>query len=91
MVLTADRGVAFVVMNTEEYDKKAEELLSQNTYRALTSDPTMRMKEQDYKFAKIHQGKGWHKRRFIQKALPHRGLDPPNSMDLQRYIRWGCH
>ena len=36
MVLTADKGVALVVMNTEDYKKKAEELLNQNTYRALT-------------------------------------------------------
>ena len=34
MVLTADKGVALVVMNKEDY----------NTYRAITSDPTMRLK-----------------------------------------------
>ena len=43
MVLTADKGVALVVLNTEDYLKKAEDLLNQNTYRALTSDPTMRL------------------------------------------------
>ena len=35
MALTADKGMALVVMNTEEYKKKAEELLNQNTYRAI--------------------------------------------------------
>ena len=40
MVLT---GVALVVMNTEDYKKKAE-LLNQNTYRAIPSEPTMRLK-----------------------------------------------
>ena len=44
MVLTADKGVALVVMNTEDYKKKAEDLLNQKTYTALTSDPTMRLK-----------------------------------------------
>ena len=39
MVLTADKGVALVVMNTEDYKKEAEELLNQNTYRAITSVP----------------------------------------------------
>ena len=32
MVLTADKGVALVVINTEDYKKKAEEMLNQNTY-----------------------------------------------------------
>ena len=37
MILTADKGVALVVLNTEDYIKKAEDLLNQNTYRVLTS------------------------------------------------------
>ena len=44
MVLTADKGMALVVMNTEDYKKKAEELLNQKTCRAMASDPTMRLK-----------------------------------------------
>ena len=34
------------------------------------------VEEQSNDFAQIHQGKGWHKRRIIQKALPHRGWNP---------------
>ena len=44
MVLIADKGVALVVINTEDNKKKAEELLNQNTYGAILSDPTMRLK-----------------------------------------------
>ena len=44
MILTTDKGVALVVLNTEDYKKKAQELLNQNTYRTLTSAPTMRLK-----------------------------------------------
>ena len=44
MVLTADKGVALVIMNTEDYAKKAEDLLNQQTYRSINSDPTMRLK-----------------------------------------------
>ena len=44
MILTVDKGVVLVVLNTEDYIKKAEDLLIQNTYRVLTSDPTMRLK-----------------------------------------------
>ena len=35
----------------------------------MASDPTMRLKN-NLMTAQIHQGKGWHKRRIIQKATP---------------------
>ena len=38
-VLTADKGVALVVINQEDYDKKAEELLRQTTYNKINNDP----------------------------------------------------
>ena len=44
MVLTAHKGVTLVVMNSEDYKNKAEELLKENTYRTIPSDPTMRLK-----------------------------------------------
>ena len=40
MVLTADKGVALVVMDTAEYKKKAEDLLQQPTYQPIPTDPT---------------------------------------------------
>ena len=44
IVLTADKGVALVVMNREDYEKKAEEVLSQPTYNNINNDPTSRYK-----------------------------------------------
>ena len=35
MILTADKGVSLVVLNKEDYVKKAEELLNQPTYRTI--------------------------------------------------------
>ena len=58
MVLTADKGVALVVLNTEDYLKKAEDLLNQNTYMALTSDPTMRLKNKMINLLKTIKSKG---------------------------------
>ena len=58
MVLTADKGVVLVVLNTEDYLKKAEDLLNQNTYRALTSDPTMRLKNKMINLLKTIKSKG---------------------------------
>ena len=73
MVLTADKGVALVVMNTEDYKKKAEELLDQNTYRTITSDPTMRLKNKMINMLKSIKTKGGMPEELYKSALPHRG------------------
>ena len=44
IVLTADKGVALVVINKEDYERKSEELLNQTTYNNITNDPTTRYK-----------------------------------------------
>ena len=40
MILTADKGVSIVVIDKEEYIKKADELLSQTSYKNISTDPT---------------------------------------------------
>ena len=44
IILTADKGVALVVLNKEEYIEKPEHLLNQQTYRKITEDPTPKQK-----------------------------------------------
>ena len=44
LVLTADKGVALVVMDREDYIQKAEELLAQLAYRTIDRDPTNKTK-----------------------------------------------
>ena len=44
IVLMANKWVVLVVMNKEDYEKKAEELLSQTTYNKINNDPTTRFK-----------------------------------------------
>ena len=45
IILTADKGVALVVMDKNEYIRKMKELLDDtNTYRPLNTDPTMKQK-----------------------------------------------
>ena len=44
VILTADKGVCLVVMDKEENIQKAEELLNQDTYKIIPSDPTNRQK-----------------------------------------------
>ena len=44
VILTADKGVSMVVMDRDDYNSKAEELLHQQTYRPIPSDPTNKLK-----------------------------------------------
>ena len=44
IVTTADKGVALVIMEKNEYIKKAEELLNTDTYKKIPEDPTNKQK-----------------------------------------------
>ena len=44
IVLTADKGVAMVVMDKQDYISKANQLLNQNTYKVISKDPTNTIK-----------------------------------------------
>ena len=40
IVITADKGVAMVIMDRQDYINKANLLLNQNTYKSIAKDPT---------------------------------------------------
>ena len=44
IVLRADKGVAMVIMDRQDYISKANNLLSQNTYKTIQQDPTNTIK-----------------------------------------------
>ena len=44
IVLTADKGVVMAIMDRQDYIKKANSLLNQNTYRSIPRDPTNSIK-----------------------------------------------
>ena len=46
VILTADKGVAIVVMHKEDYIHQVQELLSHPAYRVIPRDPTNRIKAQ---------------------------------------------
>ena len=52
IILTADKGVALVVLNKEDYIRKAEHLLNQQTYRQIPEDPTSKQKTRLIKLLK---------------------------------------
>ena len=47
IVLTADKGVAMVVMDKPDYINKANQLLNQNTYKGISKDPTNTIKKKN--------------------------------------------
>ena len=60
VILTADNGVAMVVMDRQDYIDKAHKLLSElNTYRPINKDPTNKLKNklgQTLRDIKTHGG-----------------------------------
>ena len=58
IVLTADKGVAIVVLEKEDYIRKSEDLLKKNTYRKLTADPTNKYKNKLISLLKTIKSQG---------------------------------
>ena len=59
--LTADKGIAIVIMDKEDYQEKAKALLEdQGTYKALKSDPTNRIKSKLINLLKKIKSDGGH-------------------------------
>ena len=70
IVLTADKGVALVVMKREGYDKKAEELLNTTTYTTINSDPTTRYKNKLVSLLKSIKTQGGINEALYKKLYP---------------------
>ena len=58
VILTVDKGVSLVVMNKEEYIKKAEELLLTDTYRMISNDLTNKHQTKLIKLLKTIKAEG---------------------------------
>ena len=88
MILTADKGVTLVVLNTEDYIKKAEDLLNKNTYRVLTSDPTMRLKNKMINLLKSIKSKGGISEELYRRLYP-TGAGSPKFYGLPKIHKPG--
>ena len=86
MVLTADKWVALVVMDKEDYVQKAKELLDQPTYRTINNDPTTKYKNKVVNLLKSIKAEGEIDEVLYKNCIPQR-QDPLNSMASPRYIR----
>ena len=83
IVLTADKGVAMVVMDRQDYINKANQLLNQNTYKIISKDPTNTIKNKlinILKTIKTKSGLGTN----IYKSMYPTGCIPPKFYGLPK-------
>ena len=72
IVLTADKGVAMVVMDRQDYINKAKHLLNQNTYKTITKDPTNTIKNKLINILKTIKTKSRVRHQHLQVHVSHR-------------------
>ena len=70
LILTADKGVALVVMDKEDYVQKAKELLDQPTYRTISSDPTTKYKNKLVNLLKAIKAEGGIDETLYKRLYP---------------------
>ena len=87
-ILTANKGVSIVVLDKEDYIKKSEDLLKQNTYRELAADPTNKYKNKLINLLKTIKSEGGMKTTHIKSYTP-QGQYPPSIMGSPKYIKAG--
>ena len=88
MVLTADKGVALVVMDTAEYKKKAEDLLQQPTYMPIPTDPTSKYKTKLINMLKSIKAEGGISEAVYKKLYP-TGAGSPKFYGLPKIHKEG--
>ena len=89
VVLTADKGVAMVVMDLQDYNNKAQALLQDtNTYKVLPKDPTPHLKNKLITLLKnIHQTGGLSTHKY--KQLYPTSAIPPKFYGLPKIHKTG--
>ena len=83
IVLTADKGVAMVIMHRQDYISKANNLLSQNTYRSIPQDPANTIKNKLINILKrVKSQTGLNNQTY--KAMYPKGCVPPKFYGLPK-------
>ena len=88
VILTADKGVAMVVMEKKDYNKKSEDLLNQTTYKALTTDPTSKYKSKLINLLKNIKAEGGIDNNTYKRLYP-TGAVPPKYYGLPKVHKQG--
>ena len=88
LILTADKGVALVVMDKEDYVQKAKELLDQPTYRTISSDPTTKYKNKLVNLLKSIKAEGGMDETLYKRLYP-TGAGSPKFYGLPKIHKEG--
>ena len=88
LVLTADKGVALVVMDKEDYVQKAKELLDQPTYRTIPNDPTTKYKNKLVNLLKAIKTEGEIDKALYKRLYP-TGAGSPKFYGLPKIHKGG--
>ena len=87
MVLTADKRVAMVIMDQEDYTNKAQTLLQDtNTYKLLPMDPTSQLKNKLISLLKDIKQTGGFSTHKCKQLYPTSAV-PPNSMAYPKFTK----
>ena len=76
LTLTADKGVALVVIDKQEYIKKAEDLLQESSYKKITDDPTAKLKNKLISILKKFKADGGLKDDLYRRLYPTGAVSP---------------
>ena len=88
VILTADKGVALVVLDKEDYINKAWELLSQLAYKEIPKDPTNKIRAQLItKLRRIKKDRNLDE--CMYKAMHPTGCVPPKFYGLPKIHKTG--
>ena len=88
LVLTADKGVALVIMDKTDYVQKARELLDQPTYRTINNDPTTKYKNKLVNLLKSIKSEG-EMDEALYKKLYRTGAGSPKFYGLLKIHKEG--
>ena len=88
IVVTADKGVAMVVMDRDDYHQKADALLEESTYRPISNDPTNRYKTKLIALLKSIKAEGGIKEATYKKLYP-TGAGSPKFYGLPKIHKTG--
>ena len=88
LILTADKGVALVVIDKEEYIKKAEDLLKENTYKKIAEDPTPKQKNKLISILRNIKAEGGLKEEVYTRLYP-TGAGSPKFYGLPKIHKTG--
>ena len=87
-ILTADKGVSMVVLDSEDYTAKSETLLQQSNYKVLKTDPTNKYKNKLIALLKTIKAEGGMDDITYKRLYP-TGAVPPKYYGLPKVHKPG--